>query len=82
MEEDLLTFVRRISKHYTKNPDPFYAEMIVNNRSCPFCDVELDYFTSKKGNKYLANPDKSPHVGKNGCVNNWDEFRAKTQNFS
>ena len=41
---------------------------------CLFCDKQLEMYTSKKGNVYLANFDHSPHRKGLDCSNNWSEY--------
>ncbi len=44
---------------------------------CCMCFKRFQYYTSRKGNTYLANPDLSPHRKGLDCVQNWEEYERR-----
>lgn len=43
---------------------------------CVICDKQLEMYTSKKGNIYLANFDHSPHRKGLNCVDSWSGYNG------
>lgn len=76
---NLYDFAMECCKKYAKakpSSDRIDLENYQALDMCPFCQVQLEEITSKKGNTYLANPDKSPHRKSYVCVYSWQEFKG------
>jgi len=77
-KEDLHEFAQRIAS-LPPGGNTIWVDKIrtaqINNR-CLFCDKQLELYTSKLGNVYLANADHSPHRKVYKCCNTWGEYNG------
>lgn len=82
--EELLKFAESIAKRHEEGKleislsvEQLKADL--KSGSCPLCHKQVEEYTSKKGNTYVANPDHSPHTVRTKtdvvCVHNWDQFQ-------
>lgn len=75
--ENLYDFAQRMAK--LKRPPEEWVEILKHNTKnhiCNFCGKKLVLFTTKTGNQYESNPDKSPHRKNYKCVSSWEEYNG------
>lgn len=79
MKENLAQYAIRVAKeNITCKPPQWVADIKYKQAMtiCLFCDKQCRMFTSKAGNTYMSNNDKSPHRKYHECSNNWAEYQG------
>lgn len=78
MKENLAQYAHRVATENRTAPPPQWVADIKTKQAktiCLFCDKQCKMFTSKAGNTYMSNRDKSPHRKYHECSNNWAEYQ-------
>ena len=82
--ESLLKYAQSIAKRREEGKLEISADIKqlqadLDGGHCPLCHKDVEEYTSKKGNTYVANIDHSPHTVRTKtdviCVYNWDQFQ-------